>query len=167
MTAYLGTGTEAKTTRGIMVQFSAPVNENTTRLVSRGGKWCNGRNERPTITEAAMSDVNEYLDKCLAECPEGAEELLLGELAKRVLRKYGPLDRIEVRDRSGLVAYLESAFIDPDDLPPDQEALLNLVDEVNRSNMSDEEFEARLSAETEKVRLRRAQAAAAREGVRS
>src|SRR5260370_11534380 len=113
-------------------------------------------------TEAAMSGVNEYLDKCLADCPEGAEEMLLGELAKRVLRKYGSLDRIEVRDRAGLVAYMESAFIDIEDLPPDQEALLNFVDEVNGSEMTDEEFEARMIAETEKVRVRRAQEAAAR-----
>jgi hypothetical protein len=122
---------------------------------------------RPATTEAAMSDINDYLDKCLAECPEGAEELLLGELAKRVLRKHGPLDRIEVRDRDGLVAYLESAFIDAEDLPPEQEAMLNLVDEVNSSGMSDEEFEARMISETEKVRLRRAQEAAARNEARS
>ena len=114
-----------------------------------------------------MSDVNAYLDRCLAECPEGAEELLLGELARRVLRKHGPLDRIEVRDRNGLVAYLESAFIDVEDLPPWDEALLNLVDEVNGSEMTDEEFAARMTAETEKVRLRREQAAAARQGTRS
>src|SRR5262249_10525154 len=111
-----------------------------------------------------MSNVNEYLDKCLVECPEGAEELLLGELAKRVLRKYRPLERMEVRDREGLVGYLMPAFIDIEDLPPDQEALLNLVDEVNGSGMTDEEFEARMIAETERVRERRAQEATARDG---
>ncbi len=114
-----------------------------------------------------MSDINTYLDKCLAECPEGAEELLLGELARRVLRKHRPLDRIEVRDREGLVAYLAPAFIDVEDLPPDQEALLNLADEMNGSDMSDEEFAARMLAETEKVRLRREQMAAARNGATS
>src|SRR5271168_2006599 len=89
------------------------------RLVSRRWKWCNGWHDAAPIKEPAMSAVNEYLDKCLAECPEGAEEILLGEIAKRVLKKYSSLDRIEVHDRDGLVAYLTAAFIEIEDLPPD------------------------------------------------
>jgi len=99
-----------------------------------------------------MSDINTYLDKCLAECPEGAEELLLGELAKRVLQKYRPLERIEVRDRDGLVGYLMPAFIDVEDLPPDQRELVLLENDPNEPRMTEDEFKVWLDDLVEKRR---------------
>ena len=108
--------------------------------------------DQPATTEAAMSDINTYLDKCLAECPEGAEELLLGELAKRVLQKYRPLERIEVRDRDGLVGYLMPAFIDVEDLPPDQRELVLLENDPNEPRMTEDEFKVWLDDLVEKRR---------------
>lgn len=91
-----------------------------------------------------MSSVNEYLDNCLAECPEGAEDVLLGELAKRVLRKYRPLERLEVRDRDGLVGYLLPAFIDIEDLPPDLREIALRETDPNEKGLSLEECEVLL-----------------------
>jgi hypothetical protein len=105
-----------------------------------------------TSTEAAMSSVNEYLDKCLAECPEGAEDLLLGEIAKRVLQKYRMLDRIEVRDRDGVVGYLMPAFIDIEDLPPDLREIALRETDPNEPGIPLEEFQAQLRTEVENDR---------------
>jgi hypothetical protein len=97
-----------------------------------------------------MNSVNEYLDKCLAECPEGVEEILLGELANRVLQKHRPLDRIKVRDREGLIGYLMPAFIDIEDLPPDQREIAQRETDPNEPRISLEDFQAWLRAENEK-----------------
>jgi hypothetical protein len=101
-----------------------------------------------------MMSVNEYLDKCLAECPEGVEDILLGELAKRVLRKHHSLDRIEVRDRDGLVAYLEAAFIDIEDLPPDVREIAQRETDPDEPRMSAEEFDAWVGAALEPANTR-------------
>jgi hypothetical protein len=96
--------------------------------------------------ETAMSAASEYLDKCLAECPEEMEEILLGELARRVLQKHRPVDRLEVRDRDGLVAYLMPAFLDIEDLSPEErENMLREID-PNEKGMTLEESSVWLEA---------------------
>jgi hypothetical protein len=86
-----------------------------------------------------MSAASEYLDKCLAECPDGMEEVLLGELARRVLQKHRSVDRLEVRDQDGLVAYLMPAFLDIEDLPPDMREIALREIDPNEKGMTLEE----------------------------
>jgi hypothetical protein len=58
-----------------------------------------------------MSSVNEYIEKCLAECPAGAEELLLAALIKKLRPKYGPEEQFEVFDEAGLcLGYFSPSF---------------------------------------------------------
>ncbi len=50
--------------------------------------------------------ISEYVAKCLAECPAGAEEVLPAELARRLLARHLGDDPVLLRDASGPVAYL-------------------------------------------------------------
>lgn len=66
-----------------------------------------------------MSAVNEYVEKCLAECPAGTEELLLAALVKKLLPKYGPDEQLVVFDEAGLclghfVPSFDDAFLEAD-----------------------------------------------------
>jgi hypothetical protein len=56
--------------------------------------------------EPMTNSVSEYVAKCLAECPAGAEEALLVELARRLLARQLGDDPVLLRDASGPVAYL-------------------------------------------------------------
>jgi hypothetical protein len=56
--------------------------------------------------EAMTNAVSEYVAKCLAECPAGAEEALLAALARRLLARQVGDDLVLLRDASGPVAYL-------------------------------------------------------------
>ena len=57
-----------------------------------------------------MPSVNEYIDKCLAECPAEATELLLGELARLLIERHRGEDAIIIADRSGVVGHLVPAL---------------------------------------------------------
>jgi hypothetical protein len=58
-----------------------------------------------------MSAVSDYIEKCLAECPLGAEELLLAALIKKVQPKYGKDEQFEVFDEAGLcLGYFVPSF---------------------------------------------------------
>ena len=63
-----------------------------------------------------MSRVHEFVDKCLAECPPEAVELLFGELARSVIARYPEAEHIEIADRSGLVGHLIPA-VDESEFP--------------------------------------------------
>jgi hypothetical protein len=56
--------------------------------------------------EKSMGNPQDYIAKCLAGCPEGQEELLLGELARHLMKRFKPDQPIVLRDDSGLFAYL-------------------------------------------------------------
>jgi hypothetical protein len=56
--------------------------------------------------ETMTNAISEYVAKCLAECPEGAEEVLLAELARRLLARQVKDDPVLVRDAAGPVGYL-------------------------------------------------------------
>lgn len=114
-----------------------------------------------------MHAINEYLDKCLAECPEGAEDLLLGELARRLLQKYGPHERIEVRSRDGLVGYFMPAFIDIEGLPPEMREIALRETDANEPRLSAEEFDAWVDAAMEKESEKTEQKTTVRSGASS
>jgi hypothetical protein len=113
-----------------------------------------------------MSAVNECLDKCLAECPEGAEDVLLGEIAKRLFLKYGPQERIEVYDRHGIAGYFIPAHADSFDreLTPEEKEIVLRETAPNEPRMTGEEFDAWVNAELEKDRTQIEQEAAVRNG---
>jgi hypothetical protein len=102
-----------------------------------------------------MSAVHDFITKCLAECPEGADELLLAALIKKVQPKYGKDEPFEVFDEAGLClghfvpsfddAILEQQF-------PEAMAALRRGDAglPAEPGMSLEEFTALVDAEIEK-----------------
>ena len=97
-----------------------------------------------------MSSVNEYIEKCLAECPPGAEELLLAALIKKLRPKYGPGDQFEVFDEAGLclgyfVPSFEMDFLE-EQFPETMATLRQReADALGVSSLSMEEFHAHLA----------------------
>jgi hypothetical protein len=104
-----------------------------------------------------MSSVNEYIEKCLAECPAGAEELLLAELIKKVQPKYGKYEQFEVYDEAG---YCLGHFQPSYDMDFLEEVFPNAIEalrqeearELGVSSLSREEFHARLLEKSKEYR---------------
>jgi hypothetical protein len=58
-----------------------------------------------------MSELNGYVEKCLAECPNGGEEALLAALLKRLQSKYTAEEQVEVFDEKGTyLGYFQPAI---------------------------------------------------------
>jgi hypothetical protein len=102
-----------------------------------------------------MNAIHDFIAKCLAECPEGAEELLLAAVIKKVQPKYGKDEQFEVFDEAGLClgyfvpsfddAFLEEQF--PEAMAAIRRREAGLPDEPG---MSLEEFSNWVRAENEK-----------------
>ena len=102
-----------------------------------------------------MSAVHDFVAKCLAECPPGAEKPLLGALIKKLLPLHNKEEQFEVFDEDGVyLGYFDPAWDDSEMLASCPEML-----EVIRrqeaglpveSAMSLEEFYAWVKSENEK-----------------
>jgi hypothetical protein len=65
------------------------------------------------LEETSMSELNGFVEKILAACPNGGEEALLAVLLKRLQSKYTSDEQVEVFDEKGTyLGYFQPAFDD-------------------------------------------------------
>ena len=92
-----------------------------------------------------MNRIDAFVEKCLAECPPEAVEVLLGELARSVITSHPDADHIEIADRSGLIVGHLIPAADESEFP-ELAAILQRESEPDEEGIPADKFIAEMEA---------------------